>query len=141
MPPEPPRRREALIELGVRERLANNTAGSGLGPWYLAKAKALSVGLSNASRRSLEASNKAKGTASGAMTLARGARQEAESADRSAKSAQDVAERERLARLPRHLTPEARRRIADRLPPFSGTRINVFALAGERFTPPALVRP
>ena len=44
----PRRRREALIELGVRERLAINTAGSGLGPWYLAKALALSVGLSNA---------------------------------------------------------------------------------------------
>jgi RNA-directed DNA polymerase len=44
----PRRRREALIELGVRPRLASNTAGSGLGPWYLAKAKALSVGLSNA---------------------------------------------------------------------------------------------
>jgi RNA-directed DNA polymerase len=44
----PRRRRAALLELGVRVRLANNTAGSGLGPWYLAKAKALSVGLSNA---------------------------------------------------------------------------------------------
>src|SRR6266478_6035807 len=44
----PRRRREALLELGVRLRLATNTAGSGLGPWYLAKAKALSVGLSNA---------------------------------------------------------------------------------------------
>ncbi len=49
----PRRRREALRELGVRERLANNTAGSGLGPWYLAKAKALSVGLSNAYFKSL----------------------------------------------------------------------------------------
>jgi RNA-directed DNA polymerase len=49
----PRRRREALIELGVRDRLANNTAGSGLGPWYLAKAKALSVGLSNAYFKSL----------------------------------------------------------------------------------------
>jgi len=49
----PRRRREALIKLGVRERLANNTAGSGLGPWYLAKAKALSVGLSNAYFKSL----------------------------------------------------------------------------------------
>ena len=49
----PRRRREALIELGVRERLANNTAGSGLGPWYLAKAKALSVRLSNAYFKSL----------------------------------------------------------------------------------------
>jgi RNA-directed DNA polymerase len=49
----PRRRREALIELGVRSRLASNTAGSGLGPWYLAKAKALSVGLSNAYFKSL----------------------------------------------------------------------------------------
>ncbi len=30
-----------------------NTGGSGLGPWYLAKAKALSVGLSNAYFKSL----------------------------------------------------------------------------------------
>jgi len=49
----PRRRREALIALGVRSRLASNTAGSGLGPWYLAKAKALSVGLSNAYFKSL----------------------------------------------------------------------------------------
>src|SRR3982750_167739 len=42
------RRRTALLELGVRPRLASNTAGSGRGPWYLARAKALSVGLSNA---------------------------------------------------------------------------------------------
>jgi RNA-directed DNA polymerase len=49
----PRRRREALLELGVRPRLASNTAGSGLGPWYLAKAKALSVGLSNAYLKSL----------------------------------------------------------------------------------------
>jgi RNA-directed DNA polymerase len=49
----PRRRREALIELAVRERLARNTAGSGLGPWYLARAKALSVGLSNAYFKSL----------------------------------------------------------------------------------------
>jgi RNA-directed DNA polymerase len=49
----PRRRREALIELGVRSRLASNTAGSGLGPWYLAKAQALSIGLSNAYLRSL----------------------------------------------------------------------------------------
>jgi RNA-directed DNA polymerase len=49
----PRRRREALLELGVRLRLASNTAGSGLGPGYLAKAKALSVGLSNAYLRSL----------------------------------------------------------------------------------------
>jgi RNA-directed DNA polymerase len=47
------RRRAALLELGVRPRLASNTASSGLGPWYLAKAKALSVGLSNAYFKSL----------------------------------------------------------------------------------------
>jgi RNA-directed DNA polymerase len=49
----PRRRRAALLELGVRSRLASNTAGSGRGPWYLAKAKALSVGLSNAYFKSL----------------------------------------------------------------------------------------
>jgi RNA-directed DNA polymerase len=49
----PRRRRAALLELGVRSRLASNTAGSGLGPWYLAKAKALSVGFSNAYFKSL----------------------------------------------------------------------------------------
>ena len=49
----PRRRRAALLELGVQERLASNTAGSGRGPWYLAKAKALSVGLSNAYFKSL----------------------------------------------------------------------------------------
>ncbi len=49
----PRRRGAALLELGVRPRLASNTAGSGLGPWYLAKAKALSVGLSNAYFKSL----------------------------------------------------------------------------------------
>src|SRR5215469_8206661 len=43
----PRRRLAALFALGVRPRLARNTAGSGLGPWYLARAKALSVGLSN----------------------------------------------------------------------------------------------
>ena len=47
------RRRAALRELGVREPLASNTAGSGRGPWYLAKAKALAVGLSNAYFKSL----------------------------------------------------------------------------------------
>jgi RNA-directed DNA polymerase len=47
------RRRAALLQLGVRPRLATNTAGSGLGPWYLARAKALSVGLSNAYFKSL----------------------------------------------------------------------------------------
>src|SRR6266851_3813093 len=49
----PCRRRAALLELGVREPLASNTAGSGRGPWYLARAKALSVGLSNAYFKSL----------------------------------------------------------------------------------------
>jgi RNA-directed DNA polymerase len=49
----PRRRRAALLSLGVRPRLAHNTAGSGLGPWYLARAKALSVGLSNAYFKSL----------------------------------------------------------------------------------------
>ena len=43
----PRRRRAALLALGVCPRLAEHTAGSGLGPWYLARAKALSVGLSN----------------------------------------------------------------------------------------------
>ena len=47
------RRRAALIALGVRPRLAANTAGSGGGPWYLARSKALSVGLSNAYFQSL----------------------------------------------------------------------------------------
>jgi RNA-directed DNA polymerase len=46
-------RRAALLALGVRPRLASNTAGNGHGPWYLAKAKALSVGLSNAYFKSL----------------------------------------------------------------------------------------
>ena len=49
----PHRRREALMELGVLPRLASNTAGSGLGPWYLARSKALSIGLSNAYFKSL----------------------------------------------------------------------------------------
>ena len=49
----PRRRRAALLQLGVRPRLASHTAGSGLGPWYLARAKALSVGLSNAYFKSL----------------------------------------------------------------------------------------
>jgi len=50
---EPRRRRAALLELGVRPRLARNTASSSRGPWYLAKAKAVSVGLSNAHLKSL----------------------------------------------------------------------------------------
>src|ERR1700687_6142372 len=49
----PRRRRAALLQLGVRARLASNTAGSGRGPWYLARSKALSVGASNAYFRSL----------------------------------------------------------------------------------------
>ena len=49
----PRRRRAALLALGVRPRLASNTAASGRGPWYLAKSKALSVGLSNAYFKSL----------------------------------------------------------------------------------------
>jgi RNA-directed DNA polymerase len=40
----PRRRRAALLKLGVREPLASNTAGSGRGPWYLARAKALVCG-------------------------------------------------------------------------------------------------
>jgi RNA-directed DNA polymerase len=49
----PRRRRAALLELGVQSRLVSNTAGSGRGPWYLARSKALSVGLSNAYFKSL----------------------------------------------------------------------------------------
>src|SRR5215471_3197795 len=49
----PRRRLAALLALGVYPGLARNTAGSGLGPWYLARAKALSVGLSNAYFKSL----------------------------------------------------------------------------------------
>jgi RNA-directed DNA polymerase len=49
----PRRRRAALLELGVRPRLASNTAGSGHGPWYLAQAQALAFGLSNAYLKSL----------------------------------------------------------------------------------------
>jgi RNA-directed DNA polymerase len=49
----PRRRRAALLALGVHQRLASNTASSGRGAWYLARAKALSVGLSNAYLKSL----------------------------------------------------------------------------------------
>jgi RNA-directed DNA polymerase len=49
----PRRRRAALLALGVGPRLARNTAGSSRGAWYLARAKALSVGLSNAYFKSL----------------------------------------------------------------------------------------
>src|ERR1700716_580609 len=46
------RRRAALIELRVSGEL-RNTAGSGRGPWHIARSKALSVGLSNAHFKSL----------------------------------------------------------------------------------------
>jgi RNA-directed DNA polymerase len=49
----PRRRRAALIARGVKGRLASNTAGSGRGPWHLARSKALSMGLSNEYFRSL----------------------------------------------------------------------------------------
>ena len=49
----PRRRRAALLALGVSARLARNTAGSGLGPWHLARAQALAWGLSNAYFKSL----------------------------------------------------------------------------------------
>ncbi len=49
----PRRRRAALIALGVGPRAAANTADSGHGPWYLARSRALSVGLSKAYFRSL----------------------------------------------------------------------------------------
>src|SRR6202158_3056405 len=48
----PRRRRAALIALGVRGEL-RNMAGSGRGPWHIARSKALSVGLSNAHFKSL----------------------------------------------------------------------------------------
>jgi RNA-directed DNA polymerase len=48
----PRRRQAALLELGVRPRLAANTAGSDRA-WYLARSKALSVGVSNPYFRSL----------------------------------------------------------------------------------------
>jgi RNA-directed DNA polymerase len=47
------RRRAALIALGVSPQLARTPAGSGHGPWYLARSKALSIGLSNAYFKSL----------------------------------------------------------------------------------------
>ena len=49
----PRRRRAALIALGVSPPLATNTAGSGHGPWHLARSKALSQGLRNAYFESL----------------------------------------------------------------------------------------
>jgi len=49
----PRRRRAALVALGVSGWAARNTAGSGRGPWYLARSRALSTGLSNAYFKSL----------------------------------------------------------------------------------------
>src|SRR3982075_4111307 len=49
----PRRRRAALIANGVSEWAARNTAGSGRGPWYLARSRALSTGLSSAYFKSL----------------------------------------------------------------------------------------
>src|SRR3982074_3266134 len=49
----PRRRRAALVAHGVSPWTARNTAGSGRGPWYLARSRALSTGLSNAHFRSL----------------------------------------------------------------------------------------
>jgi RNA-directed DNA polymerase len=49
----PRRRRAALVALGVSGWAARNTAGSGRGPWYLARSRALSTGLSNAHFKSL----------------------------------------------------------------------------------------
>jgi RNA-directed DNA polymerase len=47
------RRRAALRELGVREPLASSTAVSSRGPWYLARTRALCIGLTNAYFKSL----------------------------------------------------------------------------------------
>ena len=49
----PRRRRAALVANGVSTRAARNTAGSGRGPWYLARTRALSTGLSIAPFKSL----------------------------------------------------------------------------------------
>src|SRR3979490_2274697 len=49
----PRRRRAALTAHGVSPWAARNTAGSGRGPWYLARSRALSTGLSNAHFRPL----------------------------------------------------------------------------------------
>ena len=46
------RRRQMLLQLGVRGRLADNTAASGHGPWHLAHSKALNIALSNTFFRS-----------------------------------------------------------------------------------------
>jgi RNA-directed DNA polymerase len=44
----PRRRRQMLVQLGVRGALADNTAASRRGPWRLSQTKALSIALSNA---------------------------------------------------------------------------------------------
>src|SRR6201987_3781037 len=49
----PRRRPAARVALGVSGWAARNTAGSGRGPWYLARSRALSTGLSNAYFKSL----------------------------------------------------------------------------------------
>jgi hypothetical protein len=49
----PRRRRAALVAKGVSEWAARNTACSGRDPWYLARSRPLSTGLSNAYFRSL----------------------------------------------------------------------------------------
>jgi RNA-directed DNA polymerase len=49
----PCRRRAALIARGVSPRIASNIAGSGHGPWYLARSRPVSVALSNAHFHSL----------------------------------------------------------------------------------------
>jgi len=49
----PRRRRAALLARGVSPHAASKTAGSGRGPWHLARCRALSMGLSNAYFRSL----------------------------------------------------------------------------------------
>jgi RNA-directed DNA polymerase len=49
----PRRRRAALVANGVSQWAARNTAGSGRGPWHLARSRALSAGLPNAHFRSL----------------------------------------------------------------------------------------
>jgi hypothetical protein len=50
----PRRRRAALLELGGSPATGQQHGWQCLGPWYLARAKALSVGLSNAYFTSLE---------------------------------------------------------------------------------------
>ena len=49
----PRRRRAALVANGVSDWAARKTAGSGRGPWYLARSRAISMGLSNAYFKSL----------------------------------------------------------------------------------------